>query len=94
MIKEIRLRYNRDGHSMTPVCVIRSRHYSSQLVYLNDLFEIARLTYPTLEMNDCKVVQYGGQSYAGTFGLEFTPPIGCEQLMPGWTAINELEKTK
>jgi hypothetical protein len=36
MIREIRLRYERDGDSIPPRCVIRSNHYSSQLSYFNE----------------------------------------------------------
>jgi hypothetical protein len=94
MIREIRLRYERDGDSIPPRCVIRSNHYSSQLSYFNKLFEAACFTYPNLQTEDCKVMQYGGRSYSGTFGLEFNPPEDCEELMPGWVAIPELEKTR
>jgi hypothetical protein len=41
---------------------------------LLELFEEARKDFSKLTQKDVKVVHFWGQSYSGTFGIEFTPP--------------------
>jgi hypothetical protein len=54
-------------------CVIRTFSYNHSLEYLMVLFAEAEGDFPGLKAKDVEVVQYGGQSYARTFGIEFHP---------------------
>ncbi len=50
---------------------IRTNTYTSTLEHFNRLFAEITQDFPDIRAHDVKVVQYGGQSYKRTFGLEF-----------------------
>jgi hypothetical protein len=92
-IKEIRLTREVDGHRHQSISVIRANHYGNNVALINEWAAIAKQTYPDLQDQDIKVVQYGGDRYARTFGIEFPTPGDGLTAPDGWTAIQELEKT-
>jgi hypothetical protein len=73
-------------------CVVRSNCYGSLLDTILEYAAIARQTYPNLRDEDIRIIHFGGQIYARTFGIMFVPEDG-KTLHEGWTAIKELEHT-
>lgn len=69
-------------------CVIRNNTYGSSLELLNSLFQKAKEDFPKLEENEVNVVQYGGQRYKGTFGIEFDAP---DKVPDSYQNIQNLE---
>jgi hypothetical protein len=97
IIKEIRLECLRTLQGQEPytaeaICVVRSNCYGCSVSTINQFAAVAKQTYPDLKDEDIRVVQFGGESYARTYGIEFKPPDG-KTLHDGWRAIHELEKT-
>jgi hypothetical protein len=99
IIKEIRLEYTApDPNGGTEEwtyqarCVIRTNCYGSRLSTFNKLATIAKETYPMLTDDDIEIVHFGGDRYARTYGIEFTPPDG-HTVHDGWQQISELERT-
>ena len=88
IIKEIR---PADGVRKA-IAIVRTNCYASNLTLFGTLFTVALRDYPGLEQDACRVVQFGGDRYAGTFGIEFNPPDN--EIRPGWTIVNQLEKLK
>lgn len=80
LIKEFCMgRNNKDCHF-----VIRESNYGSQLAKFLNLFEIAKADFPELQPHMVRVVKYGGERYAKTFGIEFTllsqPPEDYKEI--------------
>jgi hypothetical protein len=93
-IKEIRLTREVGSHRHQSVSVIRAGgHYGNSVALINKWVAIAKQTYPGLQDERIKVVQYGGDRYAGTFGIEFPTPGNGLTAPDGWSVIQELEKT-
>jgi len=69
--------------------VIRENSYGSDLDKFDRLFEVAIQDFPSLNRSDVKVVHYGGERYAKTFGIEFV----AEKAPDGYKEINQLEYT-
>lgn len=89
IIKEIRL----ETESAMAMCVVRSNCYGSSLKYILELFDEAQATYPELTIKDVQIVQFGGQRYKQTLGIEFSPRVAGRSVPEGWTQISELEYT-
>ena len=75
------------------VGVVRSNTYASSLEYLQRLAAVAIEQFPTLESSEINVEQYGGESYARTFGIEFDCPEQLTEAPEGWTVIKDLALT-
>jgi TRAP-type mannitol/chloroaromatic compound transport system substrate-binding protein len=73
-------------------CVVRTNCYGSSLSMFKQLADVAKEAYPELKDEDIKIVQFGGQAYKRTFGIEFTP-IDGKTILDGWMEIRELEST-
>ncbi|NEZ63026.1 hypothetical protein D0962_09570 [Leptolyngbyaceae cyanobacterium CCMR0082] len=94
IIKEIRLPYEKNGHTRSCMCVVRSNFYGGGLDYIQKLVGAARETYPGLQDNQIRVVQFAGTAYARTYGIEFECPDQGVSVPPdGWREIVELEFT-
>jgi hypothetical protein len=76
-------------------CVIRTNYYGMSVAKVKVLAEAAKESFPAIKDEDIKIVQYGGDYYAGTFGIEFDcPDPRCSAAPNGWQPIHELERTK
>lgn len=68
----------------TTICIIRSNCYGSQYNYIKQLVAEACRDFPDLDDDDFQIVQFGGQRYARTFGIQFTtselPPESYEVI--------------
>jgi hypothetical protein len=93
VIKEIRLTRVVDGYTHSSVSVLRGTHYGGSITAINKWVAIAKETYPELSDDSIRVVQFGGDSYRGTFGIEFNTPGDGLTAPDGWAIIPELEKT-
>ncbi len=51
--------------------VIRLNHYGSSLDVFDEMCQQARIDLPGIQNKDIRVVQYGGDRYKRTFGIEF-----------------------
>lgn len=64
--------------------VLRESSYGSQLIKFLTLFDIAKKDFPKLNPYEVRVVKYGGERYAKTFGIEFysleTPPSEYREI--------------
>jgi hypothetical protein len=89
-----------NGNTITMIdvparCVIRTNCYGLSAGMVEVLAETAKESFPTIQDEDIKIVQYGGDYYAGTCGLEFgCPDPRCSAAPNGWQPIHELERTK
>lgn len=54
--------------------ILRLRHYGSDLATITELFNEAKKDFPNLSPADAEIVQYGGERYKRTFGIEFAGP--------------------
>jgi len=72
--------------------VLRTDTYEKGLSHFDRLFAQAEKGFPTLERSDVRVVQYGGERYKGTFGIEFDLPQGAK-IPRGYSELQELEYT-
>jgi hypothetical protein len=70
------------------VCVIRTDSYAHNLEHILNLCSEASRDFPELEPDMIQVVQYGGDRYARTFGIEFHPG---KQPPASYTEIDKLE---
>lgn len=52
--------------------LIRTNCYSSMLDHFLWLLEEAKKDFPELKPEDVEIKEYGGRSFAGTFGIEWT----------------------
>ena len=75
------------------VGIIRFNHYGSGLDVINQAAAIAKKDFPCLTDEKIKVVQYGGDRYRGTFGIEFNLP-DMEIAPEGYRIIDKLELQK
>jgi hypothetical protein len=107
LIKEIRLAYSRDSVSMSwlngreettvkkidcsAVFVIRSMSYGCTIASLAQMVESARQDFPDLKDEEVRVVHFGGDSFRGTWGIEFDGG-SLSVAPPGWRSIPELHK--
>jgi hypothetical protein len=107
VIKEIRLAYSRMSSNMSwvngkeemtmievdmkAVCVVRSKAYGCTLTKLVQMAAIARQDFPDLKDEDIRVVQFGGDSFRGTWGIEFDGG-NLTVAPPSWRSIPELHK--
>jgi len=73
--------------------VIRTNAYACGLDHFQRLAEIAIAQFPTLKTSDLSIKQYGGDSYARTFGIEFDCPEQLTEAPEGWTVIKDLALT-
>ncbi len=71
-------------------CVIRSENYGSRLSYIMGLFKEARLDFPHLKTEEVKVIQYAGDRYARTYGIEFKM---TGNIPESYSRIGRLERT-
>lgn len=60
------------------IIILRTRTYGSSLQYLNGLYRVALRSFPGIEQQNVNVIQYGGERYKRTFGIEFFVPPGTE----------------
>lgn len=88
LIKEICLG---EGDRIT-TGVVRSNCYGSQLSYIKKLVRAAKKTFPQLTDDDIRVVHFGGDRYARTYGIEF--PLLQDTIPKGWKEIHRLELLK
>jgi len=51
--------------------VIRTNTYGHTWEYFNTLVNEAKKDYPTLNENEVEIVQYAGEHYKRTYGIEF-----------------------
>ena len=72
------------------MCCVRTNCYGSQFSFLRKLVEEARGDFPELGEEDIKIVQFGGERFSGTFGLQFQPPEGAP-VPDSYQEIRELE---
>ncbi|NEZ67882.1 hypothetical protein D0962_34890 [Leptolyngbyaceae cyanobacterium CCMR0082] len=94
IIKEIRLPKFKNGHTTSCMCVVRSNFYGGGLDYIQNLVGAARETYPALQDNQIRVVQFAGTAYARIYGIEFKcPDQEVSEPPEGWREISELEFT-
>jgi hypothetical protein len=76
-------------------CVVRTNCYGLSVAMVKSMAETAKKSFPTIQDEDINIVQYGGDYYAGTFGIEFDhPDPRCSAAPNGWQPIHELERTK
>lgn len=87
-IKEMRLA----SIGKNQVGVIRFRHYGSSMQELLAASAEAKRDFPGLKDEEIRVVQYGGERFARTFGIEFELPPDTG-LPVAYTQIKELELT-
>lgn len=52
--------------------VIRNDHFDSSFKVIKELIQEAKEDFPELKDDDIKVVQFGGEQYPRTFGIEFS----------------------
>lgn len=95
IIKKIRLPYKKaTGHTATAMCVVRSNCYGSRMQYIKKLISAAKETWPQLDEDIVRIVQFAGDRYARTYGIEFQCPDQEVSVPPnGWREIAELEFT-
>lgn len=94
LIKEIRLSRSRETWIDNPVAVVRDGGYGSSLAKFDRLFDELLKTFPDASRETVEIKHYGGQYYAGTFGIEYSVPHHIYETPEGWTAIRELELVK
>jgi hypothetical protein len=79
LIKEFCPAKNGDYHF-----VIRESNYGSQYDKFEGLVSVAKQDFPNLESSDIRIVKYGGDRYAKTFGIEFSlstqPPEDYKEI--------------
>lgn len=51
--------------------VIRSNTYAHEWEYFKNLINEAKKDYPTLDEDKIEIVQYAGERYKRTYGIEF-----------------------
>lgn len=71
-------------------CVIRTNTYSHNFEIITKLVNIAKNDFPSLTDNSIEIVQFAGQSYARTYGIEFNTTCYYPE---GYRPINQLEFT-
>lgn len=71
------------------VAVLRFNSYGSRLSYFMTLFHEAQKDFPTLDYGSVRVIQFGGERYKRTFGIEFAVD-GCPD---DYEEISQLEYT-
>ena len=77
-------------HDDNGVCVIRTKHYTSTLAYIQMLVAEARKDFPALKAEDIAVKCYAGKFYRHTFGIHFSP---ANTVPSTYQKIRELECT-
>lgn len=70
--------------------VVRCDSYGSSLQMFQDMVHSAQEDGFHINLMDCKVVHYGGERYAKTFGIEFSYDYAPEN----YKIIYQLEYTK
>ena len=58
--------------------IIRTKLYNDSVQYWFDLIKIVKQDFPELDIDKVKSVIYGGDSYKGTRGVEFSLDIPVE----------------
>ena len=74
------------------IVVLRTNTSAKGLNHFDKLFAQAKKDFPTLERSDVRVVQFGGDRYKRTFGIEFDLPEGAK-IPKGYSELKELEYT-
>ena len=69
--------------------VIRSNTYAHNIKYINNMVKEAKKDVPELKDEDIEVVQFAGERYSKTYGIEF--PV--KKKPAGYDEIGRLEKT-
>ncbi len=75
------------------VGVIRTQTYAKSFAYISSLVAAAKADWTHLTDDDIRLVYFGGDRYARTFGIEFDLP-DTTVVPEGYKAIQELELTK
>ena len=70
-------------------CVIRTNCYGRTVEYFKKLITEAKKDDPNLSDEDIDIVQFAGQRYARTYGIEFK----SDKIQKGYFKINQLECT-
>lgn len=55
------------------ICILRFDHYGSRLDQFIELFKVAEIDFPELRWPDIHIVQFSGDRYKRTFGIELKP---------------------
>lgn len=71
------------------ICVIRSNRYGSNLEKFMEFFAEAKIDFPELTPDNVTIVHYAGESYAHTFGIEFS--ANKSNVPNSYTRIHQLE---
>jgi hypothetical protein len=53
------------------IAIIRNNHYGNGMDVFEGLYLEALKDFPKLKRSDVRIVQYAGERYARTFGIEF-----------------------
>lgn len=71
-------------------CVIREKNYDSSLGKFMRLFNLAQTDFPTLIIEQIRVVQFGGEHIKRQWGIEFTAPPQAD-IPKSYTLVSYLE---
>jgi len=74
------------------IVVLRTDTYVSLLTHFDKLFAQAKKDFPTLERDAIRIVQFGGERYRYTFGIEFNLPESAK-IPKGYSELKKLEYT-
>lgn len=66
-------------------CVIRSDTYANSAAHITRMISEALADFPGLTLDDIEVVQFGGQRYKRTMGIEFR--VHDADLVAGSTSV-------
>lgn len=70
--------------------VLRSNTYANSLKYFMTLFKEAKKSFPELRRRNVQIIEYAGNRYKHTFGIEF---FSEEKVLKEYELIDELEST-
>lgn len=66
------------------ICVIRTNTYGRTLDLINALAKLAKTDCPEVKDEDISIVQFAGQRYARSYGIEFNvtvqPPVEYQRI--------------
>lgn len=74
------------------IIVIRTNTYSKTYAHISNLILLAKKDFDVKD-EDIIVVEYGGERYKRTIGIEFHIPSGTDWIPSEYTEISELENT-
>lgn len=77
----------RDGYRF----ILREDNYDKRLSKFQNLFEVAWYDFPNLKPDQVEIVQYGGERYKRTMGIEFT--VQVDTIPEGYEKRPQVELT-